>query len=57
MNQGNLQIAPETWLNELFECENCAECGKGANEHTAVPFNGNWFAYCNENSETTYLET
>ena len=44
---GNLNINPQEWLKELFECENCAECHRGAKSHTAIPFNGNWFARCN----------
>ena len=43
----NLHIPPKQWLRELFECENCAECHRGARSHTAVPFMNNWFARCN----------
>ena len=43
----NLHIAPEKWLEEMFECEYCAECGGDAEDHTAIPFLGNWFARCN----------
>ena len=39
------QTAKE-WAEELFECENCAECGKGANDHDILNFLGNWFARC-----------
>ena len=42
----NLNIDPKEWLAELFECQYCDECGGDAEHHTAVPFNGNWFARC-----------
>jgi hypothetical protein len=35
------------WLANLFEFENCDECGRGAEGHTAVGVLGNWFARCN----------
>ena len=40
------QTAQE-FADSLFEFEYCSECGKDADEHTAVigP-TGNWFAYC-----------
>ena len=44
----NLETNPEQWLEDMFEFENCEECGKDAMYHTAVPFFGNWFASCNE---------
>jgi hypothetical protein len=34
------------WMRELFEYENCEECGKDQRNHVAVPFLGNWFAAC-----------
>lgn len=42
----NLHTPPADWLAELFEFEWCAECGRGAAGHTAVPFMGNWFGRC-----------
>jgi hypothetical protein len=42
----NLTLPAAEWLAQLFECEYCAECGGDAQHHTAVPFNGNWFARC-----------
>jgi len=42
----NLDIPPKTWLEELFDCSFCCECGGDENHHTAVPFMGNWFARC-----------
>ncbi len=42
----NLKINPEVWLKEMFEHQYCEECGGDAEHHTAVPFNGNWFARC-----------
>ena len=35
------------FLERMFECEYCHECGQDADAHVAVidPF-GNWFAYC-----------
>jgi len=42
----NLNVDPQEWLKELFEFENCSECGKGAENHDAIPFMGNWFARC-----------
>lgn len=45
---GTMSIPAKQWLKELFEYENCPECGRGARGHTAVPFMfGNWFARCN----------
>jgi len=43
---GNLDIPPQQWLKEQFECEYCAECGGDVEDHDAVPFLGNWFAFC-----------
>lgn len=34
------------WLEELFETENCSECGRGAKGHDVVMVNGNPFARC-----------
>ena len=43
----------QDFADSLFEFEYCSECGKDADEHTAVigP-TGNWFAYCDK-QETT----
>lgn len=49
----NLDMDPEEWLEEMFEYEDCDECGKGVMYHTAVPFMGNWFASCNEPAKET----
>jgi hypothetical protein len=40
-------VTAAEFLEQFFEFEYCAECGKDADEHVAVggPF-GNWFAYC-----------
>lgn len=43
---GNLSTPANEWLSEQFEFEWCAECGRGAAGHTAIPFMGNWFARC-----------
>ena len=43
---GNLKIPPDKWLKKLFEHEYCSVCGGDSEHHTAVPFNGNWFARC-----------
>lgn len=43
---GNLHIPPAQWLEETFEFENCAECGKDGSAHDPIPFLGNWFARC-----------
>jgi len=48
---GNLDIPPELWLRRQFEYEYCSECGGDTEHHTAVPFEGNWFAYCHLLSE------
>lgn len=42
----NLNIPPDKWLEELFECEYCSDCGGDAEDHIAIPFLGNWFARC-----------
>ena len=36
------------WLEDLFEFENCEECGRGAEGHTPVILFGNPFAVCKE---------
>jgi hypothetical protein len=46
MHTGNLDQDPFEWLALLFRSEFCAECGGDAQHHTAIPFNGNWFARC-----------
>lgn len=40
--------SPETWLEELFEFELCAECGGDAEDHEVciVPGIGTYFARC-----------
>lgn len=38
--------SPAEWLADLFEREYCDECGGDADDHTAVPFLGGWFARC-----------
>lgn len=53
---GNLNINPKVWLEELFEFENCATCGKGAENHDAIPFIDNWFARCKPIKITEYNE-
>jgi len=42
----NLHIPAWRWLEEQFEHEYCADCGGDAQHHIAVPFWGNWFAWC-----------
>ena len=42
----NLNILPEQWLKEQFQFHFCDECNRDADDHTAVPVNGNWFARC-----------
>lgn len=42
----NLNIPREQWLHDQFAHEWCAECGRDHRHHTAMPFMGNWFAYC-----------
>jgi phosphoribosylpyrophosphate synthetase len=59
---GNLNIPPDEWLNEHFECQYCDECGGDAIHHTAVPFMGNWFARCDypmpdDNQEHPVIKT
>lgn len=44
----NLHIPPDQWLREIFEFQYCSECGLDAEDHTAVPFLGNWFARCDK---------
>ncbi len=43
-------ITWEKFSANLFEYENCAECGKGAENHIGVlhPVTGLWFAKCKE---------
>lgn len=43
-------ITWEKFSANLFAYENCAECGKGAENHTGVinPVSGLWFARCKE---------
>jgi hypothetical protein len=36
----------DEFLNDLFEYENCAECGQGKENHVVIPLLGNWFAKC-----------
>ncbi len=36
----------EDFAAELFEYEDCEECGLGAAEHNALIVFGNWFAQC-----------
>lgn len=43
---GNLNQDPQEWAKELFEYENCGECGGDEIVHDIVPFFGNWFARC-----------
>lgn len=43
----NLNVPADQWLAKLFECEYCSECGGDADDHTAIPVEGNWFALCN----------
>lgn len=43
---GNLDIPPEQWMRELFEHQNCDECGKGAEYHDACFVMWNWFVKC-----------
>lgn len=43
---GDDATTPDGWLASLFESEYCAECGGDAQHHTAVPFMGNWHAFC-----------
>jgi hypothetical protein len=42
----NLHLDPEVFLEELFEFEDCDECGRGPEGHDAIPLLGNWFARC-----------
>ena len=54
--QPSLEEQGQTWLEEQFECENCSECGQGAEGHIAIPlYFGHywghkiiWFARCKE---------
>ena len=39
------------FCDELFECENCNECGKGTKNHEPNILLGNWFARCKEQLE------
>jgi hypothetical protein len=41
--------SPEQFLEELFQCEYCAECGGDADDHDAIinfPMEGLFFAHC-----------
>ena len=42
----NLGIPAAEWLEDQFRFEYCAECGRDAEGHDAIPFMGNWFARC-----------
>jgi hypothetical protein len=54
MSTSTLVIAGDTadeFLERLFECEYCAECGGDVANHEAVAlglgdYGTNWFAYC-----------
>lgn len=46
MTVSNLNESAAEWLEHMFECQYCEECGGDAEHHTAVPFLGNWFARC-----------
>jgi hypothetical protein len=43
-----MRESPEEWLEELFEYEDCPECGRGADNHEVclVPGIGTYFARC-----------
>ena len=41
-----LNIDPQIWLAELFECQFCEECAGDTPHHVAIPLNNNWFAKC-----------
>ena len=45
---GNLMEDPEVWLKAQFEFEWCPECGRDHRHHTAMPFLGNWRAWCDK---------
>lgn len=34
------------WARQMFEFENCSECGKGVRGHLPSALLGNWFAFC-----------
>ncbi len=40
------EIAASTWLRDMFEFENCCECGGDEKDHSAILLLGNWFALC-----------
>lgn len=44
--QDSLGRTSEQAGKELFEHENCKECGRGASNHTAILLLGNWFFRC-----------
>ena len=44
-------IAPEQWLVNMFEFEYCEVCHGDVEDHTAIPFMGNWFAQCKPDAE------
>lgn len=44
---GNLEEeTADEWLERMFEFEYCSMCGGDTKDHEAIPFLGNWFAYC-----------
>jgi len=53
-------MLPQEWLKEMFEFEDCDECGKGAEDHEVITVLGNYFAYCTsigkEESNTDKLD-
>lgn len=38
----------QEFLDEHFEYAYCECCGRDKEDHTAVPFMGNWFARCDK---------
>jgi hypothetical protein len=42
----NLDISPNQWLIEQFECSYCEKCGGDAEHHEAILLLDNWFARC-----------
>ena len=43
------KINGQTWYQrarQMFEFENCAECGRGVRGHLPAIVLGNWFAFC-----------
>ena len=41
-------LTAREWLEHFFEFQRCDNCGHDIEEHTAVPFLGNWFARCDK---------